>query len=160
MKTFPVSLHCIYSITQLYFNNMTIKFFSSYSGIDTKLIGSVIRQLGYDGLSKECQSTLKDIASNGINGGFCGFTYYADTHNFFRKNKKQIISMLEDDAKEFDTDVIAFVRSFNCIHIDSDTNKDIYSALYGRSGQSIITNALAWYAAEKVAYAFDNIINQ
>lgn len=139
---------------------ITFKYFEKESGLTAKIIRAVVNQLGYSSINEECQGALKDIATHGINGGFCGFTYYTDTHKFFRKNKKQIISMLEDDAKEFDTGVIAFVRSFNCVTVDGDTNKEIYSALYGRSSQSQITNALAWYAAEKVAYAFDNIINQ
>ena len=140
---------------KLTFNN-----FAKESGLTAKITRAVVKQLGYTTISDECQTTLKDIARHGIRGGFGGFIYYSDTHNFYRKNKKQIISMLEDDANDCGNDIIAFVRSSNCIHIDSDTNKDIYSALYGRSGQSTITTFLAWYAAEKVAYAFDNISNQ
>ena len=119
-----------------------------------KLINAVLRQLG----SKE---NIEDIYRNGINGGYSGFIYYADTHNFAIKNRKAIIELLEEMAFHlYDNDVVEMVKSFNTFRrngMDKDELRDLYRYLGGaKVEQGSITNIMAWFAAEEVARMFCN----
>ena len=108
-----------------------------------KLINAVLRQLG----SKD---NIEDIYRNGINGGYSGFIYYADTHNFAIKNRKAIIELLEDSAEQMGYDVIDMVKSFNTFRrngMDKDELKDLHRYLGGaKVEQWSITNIMAWFA--------------
>ena len=117
-----------------------------------KLINAVLRQLG----SKD---NIEDIYRNGINGGYCGFIYYTDTHNFAMKNRKSIIALLEEQAFHIcNDDVVEMVKSFNTFRrngMDKDELRDLYRYLGGaKVEQGSITNIMAWFAAEEVARMF------
>ena len=117
-----------------------------------KLINAVLRQLG----SKE---NIEDIYRHGIDGGYSGFIYYTETHNFAIKNRKAIIELLEELAFHlYDNDVVEMVKSFNTFRrngMDKDELKDLYRYLGGaKVEQGSITNIMAWFAAEEVARMF------
>jgi len=123
------------------------------SGIPAKLVRSVIRQLG----GKEA---LQDITNHGINGSFNGFIYYVDTVAFFKRNRKDILSLARNMADDLGEDTISMIAGFNCLagpkgdkaeYIDS-----IGRCLYGRitDDDTDVANALAWFAGEEVARAF------
>ena len=117
-----------------------------------KLINAVLRQLG----SKD---DIENIYKNGIDGGYCGFIYYTETHNFAIKNRKAIIELLEELAFHlYDDDVVEMVKSFNAFRrngMDKDELKDLYRYLGGaKVEQGSITNIMAWFAAEEVARMF------
>lgn len=119
----------------------------------TALQTAVIEQLGYsvdDWKTCKCE-VLDDIANHGIAGGFPGFTYYADTVQFFRDNKREIKQRARADANEYGITLAAFIAGFKCVSLteaevdaalDDEPNMDDYQT---------VANALAWYAAETVA---------
>lgn len=121
--------------------------------MNTKLQNAVIRQLGLTRKDEELTTTLQDITNHGINGGFSGFIYYADTIKFFKNNRKAIIELVREMAQDFGQDPIEMVAGFNCLTNDFETREEIARALYGRlaSDDTQVANALAWFAAEEVA---------
>lgn len=116
--------------------------------MNVKLVKAVIKQLGG-------RESLEDVTNHGASGGFCGFVYYSDTIEFFRKNKKEIIELAEDMANDFGEDVTNMIKNFNCLKDYELSNSQIGKVLYGRfsdSGDNTnIMNALAWFALEEVA---------
>jgi hypothetical protein len=117
-----------------------------------RLISAVIAQLGGT-------DSVQDIASHGINGGFCGFIYYHETHKFAMRNRKAIVEMLENIADDLGEDVASLVNGFGVFggNMDADDKKDLYCYLGGAKVESgSVTNAMAWFAAEEVARMFCN----
>lgn len=126
------------------------------SSIPAGLIRSVIRQLGD-------RESLQDIARHGIDGGFGGFIYTAETVAFFKRNRTDICSLAEQMADDFGQSAVEMVASFGCLRdqADGETRKAIAKCLYGGPipsgiGEEVhtVANALAWFAAEEVARAF------
>lgn len=128
--------------------------------VDPKLTAAVIRQFGgWDTF----QEKAHDVANHGIDGGYCGFIYYADTVSFAKKHKKLIIGnvkQLADDVGESFTKVTA---NFNCLKKSGITDNDVMMALMSpRSCEDYtvvqVYNALAWYAGETVAHEYADYI--
>lgn len=115
------------------------------------LINAVINQLGDT-------ESIEDINRHGINAGFNGFIYYADTHAFTKKNRKQITQLLNCTAAILGEDPFNMVLSFRCLNNDSETRKELHQFLGGGrlNEQNSVTNALAWFAAEEVCRMFEN----
>ena len=134
--------------------------FLKAANINPKLAGAVIRQFGG---WQTFQEKAHDVANHGIDGGFCGFTYYDDTVSFAKKHKKLItesIKQLADDVGENFTRVIA---DFNCLKNSGITDDDVITALmYPRSCEEYtvtqVYNALAWYAGETVAHEYADFV--
>ena len=72
----------------------TLKNFIESTNIPAPLVRSVVRQLG--GWNVDTWHNLKDISNHGIDGGF---VYYKDTTAFFKRNRKNILEMAQDQAK-------------------------------------------------------------
>lgn len=120
------------------------------SGISAKLIRSVIRQLGD-------RDSLRDVSRGGADAGFPGFTYYTDTSKFFRRNRADIVALVERMADDLGEEPVAMVAGFNCLEDDHDTRKSAAKCLYGgklTDDDVLVENALAWFALEEVARAF------
>jgi hypothetical protein len=120
------------------------------SNISPKLIRSVLLQLGG-------RESLEDISRHGISGGFSGFIYYSETVAFYKRNRKDILALLKEYASDFGLHSAAEVVSgFNCLKGNSDLQESIGRCLYGRitDEDTMVANALAWFAAEEVARAF------
>lgn len=110
------------------------------------LTRAVIRQLGG-------RESLADVARTGADGGFPGFTYYADTVRFAKRHKAAILERLARDADAMgERSVAALVTSFRCVNATED---EVARVLYGAGGDADVRrqvlNALAWYALEEVA---------
>ena len=120
------------------------------------LTKKVIEQLGYDSLDKDCITTLQDIYNYGVGGGFSGFTYYNDTVKFFDDNRKLILTELADYSDSLGESVPDIVKSFGCLQINNDENwnHEIDQVLMGLDcdDDTQVKNALAWWAAEHVAF--------
>ena len=104
----------------------TKKEFIKNSHLSEKLINSVISQFGGWETFKEL---AEDVTNYGIDGGFSGFIYYADTHKFAMKNRSLIVKQLEEDANSFGEDVISMVSNFGVFRqskMDADDRKDLY----------------------------------
>lgn len=142
----------------------TLASFIEASHLNPSLIRAVVRQLG--GWESFCQSA-PDIASHGIDGGFCGFTYNVDTEAFAKRHHKLIASLASEQASEFGTGIFEMIRGFGCFRNWPDNEKpsdeEIGTALYaGRDadGTSGMLNALAWYAGEEVCRSYVDITEQ
>lgn len=131
---------------------MKIQTAVSNSGISSKLINAVIRQLGG-------QESLEDIRNHGIDGGFAGFTYHSDTVSFFKRNRVEIVELLKTMAEEFGQSPMDLVASFRCLSpVDEETKESIARCIYGgrmTDDDTQVANALAWFAGEEVARAFE-----
>ena len=101
------------------------------STIPANLIRSTIKQFGGYEDFKEIAS---DVYNHGINGGFTGFIYHADTVSFYRRNKKEIIELATSQAEEFGEDILTMISNFNCIKGKYTTN-EIFTALSRYDGE-------------------------
>jgi len=117
---------------------------------------AVVRQLG--GWNEDTTSSMEDICRHGVGGGFGGFIYYTDTCKFYRKHKQHILSLTEEMATELGEDMLTMIAHFGCLKDMDLTPSDIGEALWSSKGECVdqIQNALAWFAAEEVANAYDN----
>lgn len=128
--------------------------FKKSDSIIEKLIPVVIAQ----GLDLE---QMEDVVNHGINGGFSGFIYYSETHEFAIKNRKLIRELLEETADQLGEDVVSMVSNFDVFR-NNPMNKEDKRILYKYLGgskpkQGAITNVMAWFAAEEVArHCVDN----
>jgi hypothetical protein len=133
---------------------MGLRKFIANSRIDSKLIRAVIRQLG----GREAfRDSASDIAEHGIDGGFTGFTWYAETVSFFKRNREAILNLAESQAEDMGVSVLEMVQGFRFLRDDPYTIGQIAKALYGPirpDGDKSIPSAMAWYAAEEVARAY------
>lgn len=115
------------------------------------LINAVISRIGMD--------SINDVINYGIDGGFHGFIYYADTHKFALTYKKLIVQMLEETASDLGEDTVKMVSGFGVFRnspMDDQDKKDLYRYLsLGNPEQGTITNLMAWFAAEEVCRMFD-----
>jgi hypothetical protein len=130
------------------------------SNIPATLIRAVVRQMG------GWQSFIEnapDICRGGIDGGFSGFIYNAETEPFARRNRVAIASMASQQAEDFGTGVMEMIRGFGCFRHDTEkpTDEEIGLALYAgkdkEDGHPVL-NALAWYAGEEVSRAYCDLI--
>lgn len=124
------------------------------TNIPASLVRAVVRQMG--GWETFVQNA-PDICRGGIDGGFNGFIYNADTEPFARRNRRDIASMAEEQAKEFGMEVSAMIRGFGCFKGQDITSSEVGRALY--AGENMpdgvnMLNALAWYAGEEVSRAY------
>ena len=134
--------------------------FLKATNINPKLTAAVIRQFGG---WENFQEKAHDVANYGIDGGYCGFTYYAETVAFAKKHKKLIIEnvkQLADDVGENFTKVIA---GFNCLKNSGITDGDVMLALmssrsFDEDVLQQVYNALAWYAGETVAHEYADYV--
>lgn len=116
------------------------------------LINAVVRSIGRD--------SIEDVNRSGADAGYSGFIYYKDTHAFAMRYRKLIVKMLEEQADEFGTDVVAMVAGFGVFRnspMDNEDKRELYKYLGGgRNEQSTITNVMAWYALEEVCRMFED----
>jgi hypothetical protein len=116
------------------------------------IINAVISNVSLD--------SVEDINNHGIDGGYSGFIYYSDTHQFAMKHRKTIVSMLENDANEFGQEITEMVAGFGVFRnsaMDHEDKRELYKYIGGgKCEQSTITNLMAWYAAEKVCRFFED----
>lgn len=147
------------------------------SGVSEKLIRAVLRQLGG---GKDAIDTLRDVNRGGADAGFAGFTWYSDTVAFFKRCRKEIVALAEQQADGMGENTCEMVASFGCLagsrlkHDRTDGydcrttahNRAILNeympsvarCLYGgrlTDDDIDVANALAWFALEEVARAFE-----
>jgi hypothetical protein len=134
----------------------TIKNFCKFSSINPDLIRAVVRQSGG---WQSFQDMAPDINNHGIAGGFSGWIYYTETCQFYAKNQSSIIKLVECQSDEYGyhsaQDMVKGFRSLDT------TLSEIGYTLYGNKRQhdTQVANALAWFAAEEVANAYNDWVN-
>ena len=115
------------------------------------LINAVVDRIGME--------SINDVNQYGIDGGFSGFIYYSETNKFAIIYRKEITQLLDETADMLGEDVVSMVASFGVFRrspMDADDKRDLYKYLGGGNpGQGIVTNVLAWFAAETVCRMFD-----
>jgi len=115
-----------------------------------KLTRAVINQIGD-------RDSLGDVARHGAAGGFCGFTYYKDTSEFYRKNREEIKKLLGETSENYGEGLFSMVCNFACLRDLKVTENQVAAVLFGKQGESNegdemqIENALAWFALEEIA---------
>ena len=126
------------------------------------LTRAVIRQLGGGSEAKE---NLIDVNNHGADAGFCNFVYYKDTVPFFERQRKNILSLLEQEADSFGEEPAQIVFGFNCLRLKEADREEqrayrgaINRLLYGnrkvdwdRDEEVQLANSLSWYGLETVA---------
>lgn len=146
------------------------------SNIPAKVIRAVVRRIGRD--------SIEDVNNHGIDGGFNGFIYTADTVAFFKAHRKDIIQMVLDMASDLGENPVDMVAGFGCLGgrqmphdmsysqtVGPDNRKrkreavlneyrpSVSRCLYGgrlTDDDDTTANALAWFAAEEVCRAFES----
>ena len=117
----------------------------------------------YKGLhiEKGEESRITDVTEHGMSAGFGSFIYTVDTHAFAMKHRKAIVKLLEEQAEEFDQEVVEMVSGFGQYRsnaMDKDDRKDLYKYLGGGKLEwnNNITNLMCWFAVEEVCRWFIN----
>ena len=122
-----------------------------------RLRAAVVKQLGGWPAFTEA---APDIVNHGIDGGFTGFIYHSDTVEFAWKHRREIIPYLIEMAEDIGTDAASMVAGFRCLN-GGYTANDIIRELTipGRDKlDPTVWNALAWYAAESVAWEYVSML--
>jgi hypothetical protein len=125
------------------------------TNIPETLVRAVVRKMG--GWESFTQSA-PDITRNGISGGFHGFIYYSDTIAFAKRNRKAILEMATEQAKEFGFGLVEMIMNFGCLRNNNPTEYEIVKALAGRATETQVPNALAWYVGEEVSRAYCDLV--
>ena len=119
------------------------------TNIPETLVRAVVRQMGGWESFKE---KAPDITRHGIGGGYHGFIYYSDTIPFAKRNRKAILEMATEQARQFGEGLVEMIKGFRCL--DGATETEIVEGLAGNTDHTQVPNALAWYAGEVVARAY------
>ena len=136
---------------------MKLSDFVKQSTVPAKLIRAVVRQVGG---WEDFQQIAKDVAGNGADDGYKGFTYYDDTVAFTKRNKCAILEFAsEQDSQIESVGLIKFVAGFGCL--DETEDDEVARALYAGRGDAVtgIYNALAWYMLEEVCYSYVDLLD-
>ena len=139
---------------------ITIKNMIENSEIPASLIRSAVKQFGGFESFKE---SAQDVVNHGIAGGFGSFIYYVDTCDFFKRNKKHIITLVEFQAADIGyKSLLEMIKDFNCIKSLAVSEAEILQAIYQNKGDSVkqIQNCLAWYAGEEVCRLYNDLLEQ
>ncbi len=126
--------------------------FIAQTSIPASLVRAVSRQVGG---WKELQRIAEDVARNGANVGWSGFTYYADTVKFFHRNRADIVAFLESQAEgvgyESHLQMVFEFRGLDASYgeIALALYSDSLKQLFDKNTQ--VANAIAWYVLEQVA---------
>ena len=134
-------------------------FIESAGHINGKLIRAVVKQFGG---WESFIASANDVSNYGIQGGFGGFIYCSETHEFAIRNRSAIVELLERQADDLGEDVVSMVAAFGVFRhppMDADDKRDLYKYLGGgRPTQGTITNVMAWFAAEEVCHAYSDYV--
>ena len=121
------------------------------TNIPESLVRAVVKQMGG---WESFEESARDICHHGIDGGFHGFIYYRETEPFAKRNRKAILEMASEQAKQFGSGLVEMIMGFGCFKHSKPTESEIVEALAGRGTETQVPNALAWYAGEEVARAY------
>ena len=108
-----------------------------------------------ENMQERLLSRLNDISHGGQSGTISSLIYYTDTNNFFRTYKKEIVELAEQTADELGEQVLAMVAGFNGLD-KQFTQSEVAKVLYGNWAETdyhqMVSNHLAWFAYETIAY--------
>ena len=142
-----------------------VSYIVNNSGFSAQTVSNVVSSLGYrpHGGSandfKELTITLEDCSRNGAGSEFPGFKYPSETVPFFKKNRTDIISHMEQTAADMGTDIISMVQGFGVFrHSKKPTLSEVGRALWDKSKTwpelTDLYNVFAWYALEEISHTW------
>jgi hypothetical protein len=121
------------------------------TNIPESLVRAVVQQMGG---WKSFKESAPDICRGGIDGGFHGFIYYSETLSFAKRNRKEILEMASEHARNFGMGLVEMIQGFGCFRHSKPSETEIVEGLAGNTDETQVPNALAWYAGEEVARAY------
>jgi hypothetical protein len=130
------------------------------SGFQETTVNNVIKALGFPlhgsgSVFNELSTQFENCAEHGADCGISGFIYYNETIAFYRANRKDIISHMEQSAAEMGTDIISMVQGFGVFHnCEKPTPSEVGRSLWDSNKSPDLTtlyNVFAWYALEEVS---------
>lgn len=133
----------------------TLKTFIKESNINEKLIRAVVRQIGgWESFTNSAQ----DITNHGIDGGFHGFIYTAETVKFAKNNLPEIMELAKNLAYQIGEDTYKMIAGFKCLK--DYAYLDVGESIYNKKSEDYgtVLNALAWFAGEEVARSYTNTL--
>lgn len=136
----------------------TLKSFVEKSHIEEKLVRAVVRQIGG---WENFTNSAPDITNHGIDGGFGGFIYTAETVKFAKQNLPEIMELAKNMANDIGSgDKYNMIAGFNCLK--DYENLDAGEAIYNKKSEDhdTVLNALAWFAGEEVARSYVDMTEQ
>ncbi|PTL34618.1 hypothetical protein C7120_08955 [Prevotella sp. oral taxon 376] len=138
--------------------DLRLKDFVEFSGINAKLINTVKKQSGLNWV--EFQDYLENVSNSpcGAAGGFSGFVWYSETSSFWRKNRKLITELMQEQADSLGENLLSMVLGFDSLKDGSFSQEEIGRALFGNFNEDYIQiyNTFAWFALEEIAYRFSD----
>jgi hypothetical protein len=115
------------------------------------LAAAVVAQSGDWGSFTE---NAPDIAAHGIDAGFHGWIYKADTVAFYEANRAGIIDWLSSLADDYGMDPLAILEGWRCLRDCSQSA--ILQTIAGTAIDATVANGLAWGVAEDVARRYSD----
>ena len=135
-------------------------FLSNYSS-NEKLNKAVIEQMGG---FKAFAENAPEIANNGIDGGFTGFTYHEDTLKFAQDNRELILDAMKEtvDNSGWYESVPEMMGKWT--DLKGFSENEIAEALYSNDenheAHTSVYNAMAWYAGTTASHEFVSAIDE
>ena len=93
-----------------------------------------------------------DIARHGINAGFHGWIYTAETVGFFEANRAAVVAWLAQIADDLGAEPVGMLQSWRCLQDCSQA--EILATIAGTEIDQTVANGLAWGVGEDVARRF------
>ena len=127
---------------------------------NSAIINAVVNQLGV-GKGEDLRQQMDNVIHGGAACGIPGFTSYFDTFNFAKKNRGNIVKLLNESADQLGEDVVKMVSNFGVFRhsqMDGEDKQDLYCYIGGGkiTESNTITNVMAWFALEEVARMFED----
>lgn len=124
----------------------------------------VLDALGMEDDATEALRTAQEAGEHGADAGFPGFTYYCDTLEFAKNERRHIVAALRDDRDSFGCDTVAEMlvcwKSLKGYTIgDLDDAFSNYAAGYRIESEALdaLMNALAWYSLERAGHMLEGV---
>ena len=115
------------------------------------LAAAVVAQSGGWPAFKE---NAPDISRHGIDGGFHGWIYTAETVAFYEANRAGIVDWLSSLADDCGIELLAILKGWRCLRDCSQS--EILQTIAGTAIDATVANGLAWGVAEDVAQRYSD----
>jgi len=139
---------------------MSYQDFCNKTGLETALIEAVVNQSGG---WEEFTTNALDIATH-IDGGIHGWITYDETNTFAEANLTEILDELGELAENMGIGKYELISAFPCLECEF-TIDEVAELIYrdpskvDSHDRVVIYNALAWFAAESVAQAYQEYLD-
>jgi len=147
------------------------RYLKENSGFSGKTINSVIFALGFHALHctqneiDELTKIFLRCSEYGAHNDNTGFFYFDETISFFKKNRVDIVTQMENTAEEIGTDIISMVQNFTIFcNKEKPTVSQVGRALWDRSKTynelTELYNVFALYTLEVISNTWAKYIEE